>query len=135
MILICCIEDALGMAFSRRRVSRDRAVCEDMLREAGSSPIWMDVRSTVLFRDMGGNIITEPDFALKASRGEYCFLEFSAPAQYEEKAEKLILYRWNRRYQADLFFDIELKGWLIESASDFPGTSHEKITREVYIRE
>ena len=135
MILICCIEDALGMAFSRRRVSRDRAVCEDILREAGSSPIWMDVRSTVLFRDMGGNIITEPDFALKASRGEYCFLEFSAPAQYEEKAEKLILYRWNRRYPSDLKFDIDLGSWSLETSCDFVGSSHDTITKEVYIRE
>ena len=135
MILITCIEDSLGMAFNRRRVSRDAAVCEDILRESSGYAIWMDVRSKALFGDMGGNIRAGEGFAEKAAPGEYCFLEFESPAKYERGAEKLIIYRWNRRYPSDLKFDIDLGGWSLETSRDFAGSSHETITKEVYIRE
>lgn len=135
MIIIACIEDKLGMAFNRRRVSRDSAVCVDILREASDRPLWMDVRSTPLFKDTGGKICSMENFAEKASEGEYCFLEFAAPSQYEDRAEKLIIYRWNRRYPSDLSFDIDLSRWLLESTCVFAGASHEKITKEVYVRE
>ena len=135
MILVLCLDETGGMAFNQRRQSRDRLLIADLAELARGSAIHLHPRSAMLFEDSEARVIPSPDFTKNAKEGEYCFLEFSAPAPLESKTEKLIIYRWNRRYQADLFFDIELKDWLIESASDFPGTSHEKITREVYIRE
>lgn len=135
MILALCIDDCLGMAFNRRRQSRDSALCADLAAMAAESAIWMDPRSAPLFEGLGANIKTDSAFAEKAGAGEYCFMEFLSPAAYEGKIEKIILYRWNRRYPSDLKFDIDLSLWRLESSSEFAGSSHEKITKEVYIRE
>ena len=36
---------------------------------------------------------------------------------------------------ADLRFDVPLEDWRLTQVSELVGTSHEKITREVYVRE
>lgn len=69
----------------------------------------------------------------KAANGEYCFVENACLTSYENEIEKIILFKWNRRYPADKFFDIDLsKGWKLISVNEFAGSSHEKITMEVY---
>ena len=47
-------------------------------------------------------------------------------------AEELVLYRWNRSYPGDVTFPWPLTGWTLAETAYFPGTSHEKITEEVY---
>ncbi len=135
MILVLCVDEQLGMAFNGRRQSRDRLLIADLAADASGMPIYMDFRSAPLFEGSGANIIPAEDFGEKANDGEYCFVEFFAPAALEPSAEKLIIYRWNRRYQSDVKFDIELGCWKLESSVDFPGSSHEMITKEVYSRE
>ena len=44
----------------------------------------------------------------------------------------LTVYRWNRRYPADVFLDVDLSGWRRVSCWEFPGHSHERISKEVY---
>ena len=45
------------------------------------------------------------------------------------------LYKWNRDYPADFYFDIDYANdYKLETTLDFVGTSHEKITKEVYVR-
>ena len=65
--------------------------------------------------------------------GERCsaFCETALP---EERIENLILYRWNRHYPADLHLPRELpEQRLLVQVTEFPGFSHENITREVYV--
>ena len=135
MILVVCVDDIMGLALFGRRQSRDRLLIADLAELAAGEKIYMSPCSALLFEGTDANIVPREDFAAMAGEGEYCFTEFISPAALEEKAEKIILYRWNRRYQADLFFDIDLSHWKLESTSDFPGSSHEVITREVYIHE
>jgi len=135
MILVLCIDDCLGMCFGGRRQSRDSAVYADLAHMAGDAPIWMAERSAPLFADTNGSIRACPDFVEKAGKGEYCFVEFTPPSALEGRAEKIILYRWNRRYPSDLKFDISLEGWKLEHSFDFPGSSHETISKEVYTRD
>ena len=52
---------------------------------------------------------------------------------YREKLESLVLYRWNRRYPADVYFDLDLSQWRLVSRREFSGTSHDTITKEVYL--
>ena len=49
---------------------------------------------------------------------------------------KIVLYRWNRHYPSDVKWepDLEGLGFALTETTEFPGTSHEKITREVYVR-
>ena len=133
MTLIVCVDDAFGMAFGGRRQSRDRAVCQDILRLAAGAVVRMDSRSTKLFEGLGGSVATTGDL-WEAGKGEFCFAEFQPVETLAESAEKLILYRWNRRYPADLYFTVPLDAWRLADTAEFAGSSHETITREVYIR-
>ena len=53
-------------------------------------------------------------------------VEDTSVAPYEGGTEQIILFKWNRRYPADLLFDIDFAagGWELSSAEDFPGNSH-----------
>ena len=61
-------------------------------------------------------------------------VEKENPGTVEEKIEKIILYRWNRVYPADVHFPIDFSGWKLVQAEEFAGSSHEKITEEIYER-
>ena len=57
-------------------------------------------------------------------------------AEGADHAEELLLYRWNRLYPADLTLNGTPVQWgyRLQDATDFAGTSHEKITRERYVK-
>lgn len=135
MTLVCCVDDIMGMAFFGRRQSRDSHLYEDLVKEADGKLINMLQRSAPLFANTDAHIAASEAPWEAAAEDEFCFIEFSSPSVFEEKAEKIILYRWNRRYQSDVKFDIDLSKWKKLSEIEFPGSSHEKITKEVYIRE
>ena len=52
----------------------------------------------------------------------------------EERIQEIYLYRWNRDYPADVYFPVDLSGWNCVETKEFAGSSHEKITRERYVR-
>ena len=119
MTVFVCIDDTMGMAFNGRRQSRDSAVVEDILRSCGGMP-QMDARSEKLF---GAGERVEDAY----------FMEFSCQEEVLQKAETLVLYRWNRAYPADVKFTMP-KGFTLKESREFAGSSHEKITREEYTR-
>lgn len=135
MTLIVCVDDGLGMAFGGRRQSRDRALCEDMLAFAAGRTLRMSPRSAKLFEGMGGAVEASADYMQAAGGDECCFVELEPAGEIAGRADTLVIYRWNRRYPSDLRFDVSLEGWRQTGVREFAGTSHEKITREVYIRE
>lgn len=139
MILIAAVDDNNGMLFNKRRQSQDRALRERILSLSARSRLWVNHYTEKQFAQDGqvvNHLNADDSFMDKAANGEYCFVENTAAAPYEDRAEQIILFHWNRRYPADLFFDIDLAagGWRLSSSEDFPGYSHEKITMEVYDR-
>ena len=136
MILAVCIDDRNGMLFNGRRQSQDRVLREDLVREAGGGPLWMNAYSARQFDPPPEGLRTAEDFLEQAGPGEVCFLETEDPAAWADRAEGLIVYRWNRKYPADCHFplDLEARGWRLEETAEFAGSSHEKITEEVYVR-
>ena len=72
----------------------------------------------------------------QAAAGEFCFVEDQDITPYAARIEKIILFRWNRTYPADVYFNMELlsSGWILKETEEFEGSSHEKITEEVYTR-
>ena len=60
-------------------------------------------------------------------------MEFSCKEEVLQKAERIVLYRWNRAYPADVKFTMP-KGFTLKESREFAGSSHEKITREEYTR-
>ena len=134
MIAVVCVDDRGGMLFNRRRQSQDRLVREDLLRGAAGRPLWMNGYSLGQFAPPPPNIRAAEDFWAQAGPGELCFAEDRDPGAWADELEGLILYRWNRRYPADLYLSLSLEGWTLERREEFPGSSHEKITKEVYHR-
>lgn len=133
MIAIVCIDDENGMLFNHRRQSQDRVLRQDLLREAGGGVLRMNGYSLRQFRETPPNVQASEDFLEQAGPGEFCFVEDRDLRPFADRLEKLILYRWNRRYPADLYFTIPLGGWTLERREEFPGSSHETITKEVYV--
>ncbi|MDE7244947.1 MAG: ribonuclease Z [Oscillospiraceae bacterium] len=133
MIAIVCIDDSGGMLFNRRRQSQDRLLREDLLREAAGKTLWMNAYSARQFKGaLPETVRAEEDFLDRAGSGELCFVENRDLAPYAGKLEGLIVYRWNRQYPADLFFTVPLENWTLVRQEEFAGSSHEKITKEVY---
>lgn len=122
------------MLFNRRRVSRDKAQQEDLLALCGDRRLWIGPYSAPLFAWAAERVTADGDFLEKAGPGEVCFVEDCSLALAADRVEAVVLYRWNRAYPADVRFDLDLSGFQMTERVEFPGTSHEKITRELYRR-
>lgn len=135
MILITCVDNNMGMLFNHRRQSQDRVLKERILKSASGKIIWMNHYSENQFKDFENYNIDE-HFLSKAACNDICFVEDCSVAPFEQKIEKIILYKWNRDYPADFYFDIPLSehGWKLISSEDFVGSSHDKITEEIYVK-
>ena len=134
MVLSVCIDDNNGLMFNNRRVSSDKAVVEDIVKLAGVQAIALCAYSAPLFREFPDRIAVRDD-ALELSDG-YCFAEDGDFLRVLDNVEKLVVYKWNRRYPSDKKFPLDAfkARMTLESTEDLTGHSHPCITREVYIR-
>jgi hypothetical protein len=132
MNIIVCLDDRDGMLFMKRRQSRDSALCSRVLQVAQGKTLWMNAFSAGLFS--GADVCVDEAFLEKAGQGEYCFVENCDVTPYLDRIENVLVYRWNRHYPADTRFpkDLVLGQRAMKEATDFPGSSHERITEEVY---
>ncbi|MGI6255154.1 MAG: ribonuclease Z [Acutalibacter sp.] len=132
MKVIVCLDDRNGMLFNHRRQSRDRQVIQDMVGNLGGKRLWISPFSEKLFQGME-DCVQMADSPLEiAGPGECCFVEDLSLDPWADRVESLIVYRWNRHYPGDKFLDLDLSGWRLVSREEFPGSSHQKITKEVY---
>ncbi|MCI9615628.1 MAG: ribonuclease Z [Dorea sp.] len=135
MVVIVCLDDDNGMMFNRRRQSKDRAVKERIGQISSGKRLWMNSYTYKLYGGLcGTEIIEAEDFLERAGSGELCLVETESLAGVEAKIEKVVLFRWNRKYPADFWFDLALSEWKREAVREFSGTSHEKITEEEYCK-
>jgi hypothetical protein len=135
MIVIVCVDDKNGMMFNKRRQSKDRVLIDNMIQEIGDASLWMNAYSAKQFSEITKENLTAcEEFLDLAREGEYCFVENLSLLHYENQIEQVILYHWNRNYPADFYFDLDLTDWKIIGQEEFVGSSHEKITKEVYVR-
>lgn len=135
MILIACVDNRNGMMFNHRRQSQDRVLRSDVLSLTKGKKLWMNAYSRKQFTEENTEQIeTEEAYFSKAGSGEYCFAENADFFQNADKIEEIYLYHWNRDYPADTYFPIDLSSWKCVETAEFTGSSHEKITRERYVR-
>ena len=134
MIVAVCIDDGGGMCFGGRRVSRDRAQQEDLLELCAPGKLWVAPFSAKLLDWAAEKVTVDSEYLNKAGAGEICLVEADALSGVLERIEGVILYRWNRAYPADQKLDLDLTGFFMTEQMEFPGTSHERITREIYRR-
>jgi len=131
MTLIVCVDDRMGMAFNQRRQSRDRLLIRDLVEYLAGQPLGLDERSVPLFEDTQARLVT----GRRAKRQDFYFLEFESPSGLGDLPDTILLYRWNRHYGADTWFDLPLTEYKLTETKEFPGSSHDMITREVYVHE
>lgn len=120
------------MLFNRRRLSRDRKVIEDICER--TEKVYICPFSEGLFQDVTIEICSDEKFLEQAKAGDVCFVENQSLEPHTEKIEELIVYQWNRCYPSDVQLDIPLHQWKLVDEEEFIGFSHEKITRQVYVR-
>lgn len=128
MKLIVCLDDNNGMMFNKRRQSRDRVLIENVLELCKGEKLYTNDYSVSLFPENAVEIFDN----IEDIENAYCFAEnFTVNEEY---ADEIVVYKWNRVYPADVHFNIDLGCWSLTETVDFEGSSHEKITREIYRR-
>ena len=136
MKLIVCLDDNNGMMFNHRRQSRDRVLIADMISYVGDTPLWISPDSAPLFGEDCKSLLIDPQPAAAAGENDYCFVEDTPLPPDLGSVSELVIYRWNRHYPADRYFDLkpEAMGFQLIEQREFAGNSHEKITKEVYVK-
>lgn len=130
MNLIVCVDRSFGMSFNSRRLSRDEKVIRKIAEISEGAILFMSEYSAPLFEGIR-EVICDSEFCSKAQSGDFCFVERDEfPG---EKVEAVFLFSWNRDYPADFYFDKEILSPLKKvKKEEFAGSSHKKITLEIY---
>ncbi len=133
MKLIVCLDNANGLSFGGRRQSRDRAVQERIRKLVGNNRLLLNTYSATLFTAEDALTVSD-DFLVLAKADDFCFVENTAIPT--EGVDEWYLFFWNRDYPADRYFEFDLpaNGFRKVKTEQFVGSSHKKITLEVYRR-
>lgn len=143
MTAAVCTDKGKGIMFGGKRQSRDSAVYERIIEKVNSrsSTLFLSPYSEPLFSEVpgymdlkkNGRINVSPDFPDKASGNDICFFEDILPGKYSSKIDQLIIYNWNRKYPSDKKIDLDMKRFKKISETEFKGSSHDKITEQIYV--
>ena len=127
MTLYICLDDRNGLKFNKRRQSRDAAVLEDIRSQLAGS-LLIEPYSEKLIQEASIPYVLPPETAADF------FAEDVPSEEILAQTETIVIYRWNRHYPADVRWEpnLAILGFALRETTEFPGTSHEKITREVY---
>ena len=129
MKLIVCLDDRCGMTFLKKRQSRDRVQISDMKALLAGATLAVSPYTESMLRDSG---ISLKVYENPAKSGEdYCFVE-NTELPCVSDIDGVIIYRWGRHYPSDVKFTLDISGLVPEDITEFAGSSHEKITREIY---
>ena len=97
----------------------------------------MNEYSYKLYKDIDdGNIKVCENFLNECSDNDFCLIENTEVKNYINNINTIVVYKWNRIYPSDFYFDIDLNtnSWELLKTEEFQGSSHEKITKETYRR-
>ena len=133
MRLIVCLDDRNGMMFGGRRQSQDRVLRARVMALTRGQTLYMSEYSAKQFADCEGFVV-DNDYRCRVEAGDACFLEDGDVSL--DGVTELVIYRWNRHYPSDRKFpyDPEACGFVKIASADFEGSSHEKITEDIYKR-
>ena len=136
MRVAVCLDDKGGMMFNRRRQSRDRTVVADVMASAEDGVLYLAPYSEKLFAEAGASFVADEQFLAMAGEGDLCFVEDRPLTPYADRIGEVTVYRWNRSYPTDVFFDLDLSalGFRLRERTEWQGYSHEKITKEIFVK-
>ena len=132
MTLILCLDDENGMMFNHRRQSRDRVLIAELLSHVGDGRLYVSPYSAPLFPADVKNVTVADDPCAAADDHAYAFVEDTDPAPHWDRVTDIILYRWNRLYPADVTFTQDMTDLHLIETSEFVGSSHDQITKEIW---
>lgn len=134
MIAIVCLDDHNGMLFNKRRQSRDSMVINDIATMTKKGELFCNAYSAKLFAADAACTVRDEDLMTPWKEGTY-FYENVLPDSLKYFHE-ILCYRWNRKYPGDMFFHFDLaeNGFQMMDRMEFEGSSHKKITKEIWRR-
>ena len=137
MTIIFCVDDRFGLLFNHRRQSSDRILRGYILSLCREGRLLMSGYSARQFELDGmlpSFVQISEDMVADAKEGDFCFAEAPLPLSFLRRASRILLYKWNRTYPFDCSLEAEavLHGRELISVTDLVGSSHDKITEEVY---
>jgi len=127
MILAVCVDDRLGLSFGGRRQSKDTQVRRRLWELSGGN-LRMSAYSARQFEEP---VYSGADYLTGAGSRDWCFAENLDYERCAGQIGQIVLFRWNRHYPSDVSFRFP-GNWELVRTEDFPGSSHERITMEVY---
>lgn len=129
------VDDLCGMLLFGKRQSKDRVLIAEFMEYAADRPVFVGNFSKKLFESYEGVTMCENPLE-DAPDGAICFIENFPLTPYLSLVNELIIYRWNRLYHSDVKLDVDPKaaGYKLSSVSEFAGSSHDRITKEIYVR-
>lgn len=132
MRIAFCIEKTGGLSLFGKRLSRDSEIQKKLISLKHNGELVTSPKSAVLFES--DRVRSDDNYMNSAAPNDLLFIET------EEipigQANEIYLFHWNRRYPADRYFDLsQLKNSFDKiSTEHFVGSSHDKITLEIYHR-
>ena len=135
MKLIICLDDSNGMLFNGRRQSKDSVLRERILASCADALLWMNSYTAGQFSEIPASVHVDECFLDKAGAEDYCFVEDADILPYLDRVSGIVLYRWNRRYPADVYAPAELLAMCGNPCSsfEFEGSSHKRIREDIYV--
>ena len=79
MTIFLCLDDADGLAFNRRRQSRDRVLCERIAALSKSGVLRMNTRTSSLFEGINAPNICAEDLRRKGREGRFLLCRVRRP--------------------------------------------------------
>ncbi len=132
--IIVTLDDKGGVMFNNRRQSRDRILVADIC--SSLEHIYVSEYTAPLFADYPDSVTVSSTPFEDCPDGMSVFAEGEPVANIIDMAGAFTVYRWNRHYPSDRWLDVDIEscGFILVETCEFAGSSHEKITKEIYIR-
>ncbi len=138
MKIVLCLDNEAGLMFNNRRQSRDSAIIKDLISSLGGNALTISEYSRKLFAEYedATRVIPDDEFTEALAKGDegVYFVENTDIAPFTDCITEIIAYKWNRLYPADLYCTVDFSKFTIKSENEFKGSSHEKITKAVYLK-
>lgn len=134
MKIAICVDKSGGILFGGKRLSQDSVLRSKLLELTGDGKLLMNEYSAKQF-EINEKIYVCDNFLLSAKKNDICFIENTDVPINDVSV--IYLFNWNRDYPADAYFEFEPKESNFKriKKEDFVGSSHKKITLEVYRRD
>ncbi len=133
MTLIVCFDMRRGVTFFGKRQSADAKVKNRIAELANGRPIYMTEYSASLFKDTDADVRIVSGLADAPDDGAV-FAEDADLSAFRGRATRFVVYRWNKLYPRDAsadFYPFD-EGMKLVSMTDFEGSSHERVTEEIW---